>query len=474
MKFNLYTAFFACIMITGLLSSCNLFEEEVILEKQSFVKYYGQNGSYTAKDIEPIYATDNENIITAFVIFGTTNISGGDDYYFLKVDTLGNILAETTLGYQYRYNVNNTTTEEINTTEIPGQIEILSNRDIVFVGTSRVIIEGQNATNFPIMTTHTLTEDLMLKDSIEVLTETHQNINIIGNDVIEINAINTKGEILPNEKDLLYVGAIVQRGGMDFYYAKHKRNNINSIVWKRPASSVTRNNGSLDSDDVMVRAFEDTDGYVLFGYNYRVGNQGETGTNVYFQKVSKENGFPVSSNAFGIIKDNNQTDEVVNSVIKYQGGYAVVGTSFLTSNERFAFFMNFTNSGIIKTQIGTSNGINNVIDTNIDTTNNDIVSEAYGITQTKSGNFVVVGKYPNLRLNTILRNDEIMFININQDGESIEGNERNYGIAEGDDTSNDVITLPSGGVVVLTTIDFGASISLISLMKLSESGNLDN
>ena len=460
MKFNLYTAFFACIMITGLLSSCNLFEEEVVLEKQSFVKYYGQNGSYTAKDIEPIYATDNENIITAFVIFGTTNINGGDDYYFLKVDTIGNILAEITLGYKYRID----STTEINTTEIPGQIEILSNRDIVFVGTSRVIIEGQNATNFPIMTTHTLTEDLMLKDSIEVLTKVHQNINIIGNDVIELS-----------DGGLLYVGAIIRRGEMDFYYAKHEENNINSIIWKRPTSSVTRNNGSLDNrDDVMVRAFEDTDGYVLFGYNFR-GSQGETETNVFFQRVSKGNGFPVSSNAVGI-SNRGDNSEVLNSVIRYQGGYAAVGTSSvtLTSDERFAFFMNFTNSGTIKTKTGTSNGINNVIDTNIDTTNNNIVSEAYGITQTKSGNFVVVGKYPNLRLNTILRNDEIMFININQDGESIEGNERNYGIAEGNDTSNDVITLPSGGVVVLTTIDFGASISLISLMKLSESGNLDN
>ena len=303
----------------------------------------------------------------------------------------------------------------------------------------------------------------MLKDSIEVLREAHQNINIIGNDVIEIS-----------DGGLLYVGAIIQRGKMDFYYAKHEGSNINSIVWKRPASSVTRNNGSLDSDDVMVRAFEDTDEYVLFGYNFR-GSQEESETNVFFQKVSKDNGFPVSSNAVGI-SNRGGNSEVLNSVIKYQGGYAAVGTSSvtLTSEERFAFFMNFTNSGIIKTKTGTSNGINNVIDTNIDTTNNDIVSEAYGITQTKSGNFVVVGKYPNLGLNTILRNDEIMFININQDGESIEGNERNYGIAEGNDTSNDVITLPSGGVVVLTTIDFGASISLISLMKLSKSGNLDN
>ena len=56
----------------------------------------------------------------------------------------------------------------------------------------------------------------------------------------------------------------------------------------------------------------------------------------------------------------------------------------------------------------------------------------------------------------------------------IPGNESNFGLTDGNDEFVDAVTTEDGSVVAVGNIDFGAGTKLISIIKLNDTGNLED
>lgn len=439
------------------LISCQIEDKNAPEPDESFIRYLGVIADQQAKDIEPIFASDGTTL-EGFVIFGTQQLEGSPekDYYLVRTDDVGNILATA------RYNpirplgrdFDGDGEEDIlSGDDIAGQIEVLPNGGFVIIGTTSINDNVRDLNNFRLITTATLDGDLNVIDSLTFpapVDQANNKLSSIANDIIRLS-----------DGSFLIVGAIeTVSGDFDYYYRKVRATDGTNFV-------KTLGLSGSDNDDILVRAFETEDQTIaLFGYSERSGNEGEEGTNVSYVEVNF-NGNPTGgSGNFGIPDITTgaitrEFDDVLNDVIQKPGGYMAVGTSTIDEQD-YSFFMDIDLNGISLRK----DTLSSVFDGGLNT-------QAFGISITRSNDFVIVGNYSDFRVGDEQRGQEAMFMRIDQVGEKVPDFESNYGLGDGNDTAADVITLSDGKIVVAATIDFGGGIQMIGLIKLNDSGELD-
>ena len=66
-----------------------------------------------------------------------------------------------------------------------------------------------------------------------------------------------------------------------------------------------------------------------------------------------------------------------------------------------------------------------------------------------------------------------MFVKFSQGSAPVAGAESFFGLADGNDTVVDAVTLPDGKIVAVANVDFGGGVKLISIIKLNDDGSLD-
>lgn len=517
-------------LITLVILSCQIEDNDAPVPNDVFIKYHGTIGSQTATDLEIVYAQDSA--VDGFLLFGTQEVDSAgdisDDFYFVRTDADGNELGQNTLGFGYRPEIslspNNKPyywqeistgnlllleqmlflghdTSAINnplferkdfdpdndglendpdsvdivlTQEIAGQIKS-TEFGIFYVGTSSLSWQAID----PDLDNRTTT--LMtfgsLNDALDVVTINQAAILSIGLD-LEGNDMLVTADAENDELVVVFAGAYNNGSDRDFYYAKYTLNVSGTDTTLVENWSFIADNGSLaGTDDVMVRVLENEAGnYVLFGYGEHTGNNGETGTNIYIQEIDPNTGNIVNNKRNGVIitpnagNDNSSTDDFINNVIPISTGYAIVGTSEITSVNKRGFFM------VIKDFLEIDDNVNDTLGIRLNaegTTLTDVQTEAFGITQTARRDFVVVGRFPSLTVGGVNRNDDILLTRVDASGKVSNTMTRNYGIGDGNDWAADVVTLPDGKIVMLGTIDFGGGITLLSLIKLNDDGSLD-
>jgi len=446
-----------------MINSCQIKNDNIPGPNETFIRYFGGNGEQSALDIELVYNSDSSQVQN-LILLGRKSEAGDDveSLYIVRTDVNGNEINNKTFS----------TSKEILGTEVFG--------DVVSGQIEPTYDANGNLTGYVVVTTYSLLNLAVGLDSTRVIVYQLSNeldsirsisINQFKDLDIDGDLVNeqVKSELRINDiikttdDGYLLVGAV--RGGneTDFNFFALKLDSEFNNEWHSDD-----NNGSFDSrDDILVRAFENPSGnFACFGYNTapETDEGNSIGNNFYYLEF-KSNGVPVNSNVAGSDVSPNE-DDIMNNVIKIPSGYVAVGTAIKDTEDRFAFFVSYRLDGRIEEKVTLTES----------TQVGAINSEGYGITMTNNNSFVVVGRLPNYFENGEQRNDEIAFIKTKANGEPniINGSHiQSFGLASGDDSGVDAVTLIDGKIVLLTNVDFGG-ITLMSLMKINSDGTLDN
>ena len=446
------------------LISCQIEDDNAPQPDDGFIKYYGSLAEQEAVDIEPVWNADSSDI-ESFVILGTQQLEGqSKDYFVALADASGNLVNSNSFGFRNVFqgvDVNNDgMPDTVEAQDVAGQIAIIPSGYVV-VGTSSI---SATSTNFDIVDLEVMTYAFLDQD-LNVIGRVQRRIgeldipadiqlDLFGNDILQLS-----------DGSFLVAGAKESSTDLDFYAIRFGVQ-PDTIYWEE---TYGLKGGGLD--DVFVRAFErDNQNIAFFGYSQDFGDNGERGTNVTFLEVNT-NGNVVRSNSTGIEDDPIfDFNDVLTDVVEKPGGYLAVGTS--TVNDlAYSFFMDIDDNGLSSRK--------DTLSSEFTFNGERLQTMALGVTTSRTNDFVIVGQYPSFRTDdasrdgAATRGGEAMFMRINQVGEKVAGFENNYGLGDGNDAAVDAVVLPDGKIVVLGTIDFGGGVKLISLIKLNDTGQID-
>lgn len=439
---------FLIIALLGLVFSCQIEEQDTPLPIDNFIKFYGEMSvSYTLADIGVHY--NESGAVEAYFLLGTSFRENDSNLYIIKTNPEGSIVSDTTLSFgTSALDVARRLHIAGDSVFVLGHTTFRSNSNNLLNGIIWTCLNANNlmpVIDFP--SGHVL--DTILIDT------TSAGLSIRGNDILKTSDENVVivGNFDQNPEDQQHF-----RLKLDVF-------NPDNLLWFRP-------NG-VGTDDDLVRAFEEDDGSMVFiGNTQSPGSKrGEGGLNVTWIRTNSD-GIPIDGKSHGVAIGNNiNSNEYVADAIQKPGGYVVTGTSSGTFNE-FAFTMNLSSNGdLLSGDTLTSLFKSRTISTR------SINSRGLAITRGINSDLFIVGVYPDFRpsslSNDINRGHEAMFIRVDQGGKPIEGFETHYGLENGDDMASAALTLPNGKILVGATIDFGSGITLMSLIKLNDTGLLD-
>ncbi|WP_420318784.1 hypothetical protein [Ekhidna sp.] len=486
-KYYLYIA------IGFLLSACQIEDENAPSPDEAFIKYFGELTSYEAKDIEIVYDVIGVNPI-GLVVFGTQVSENGDtDFFVLRTDLDGNLIDSVSLGVSDTLAIfdeegefvpggdtladdwtGDGVADRFRAEETAGQIHVINDfrngrPGFAIIGTSSITINALGISDWKQFSFGFLDADLnpvtFDGDSLIAFADATEDefLDFLGNDIIQLN-----------DGSFLLVGAReIDRGGgdsdFDNYFLK-----VNPVL-ERIVFEETQGIAGDDEEDIAMRAFEKSNGnLVMIGHSntpsLRGENFGSNGTNVFYLETD-ENGTPFNSAAYGIDDSRDPTDatvynETVSDVIKSSSGFSIVGTSSTSGNEEFAFIMNLSNNGVYL------NGSNHHFSAYNDESNT-LETLGKGITQSIDNKLIMLGQYLSFNSGNLSRGGEGMFVKFSQGSAPVAGAESFFGLADGNDTVVDAVTLPDGKIVAVANVDFGGGVKLISIIKLNDDGSLD-
>lgn len=458
---------FSCFII-----SCQIEDDNAPAPNESFTKYYGELTSYEAKDIEIIL--DAGGVPTGFVVFGTVLVDQGNrDFFVMTTDLDGNLLDSA----QYGFGVETRTDwtgdgidDSFIGDEAAGQIEVVPGFGYLIVGTSTIdepSAEPEPISDLSLLSFGAIDLDLNIlrgpddSDSLTVIPgDANLELDLIGNDVIVLS-----------DNSILLVGAReFNRGGgvtdFDNYFLRLSDN---------PGDSFEESQGIAGDgqDEQVVRAFEKADGtLVMIGYNNRPSalgeNNGDNGTNAYYLEIDPNGSVPGNGLTYGIDDgvDNVRFDDVVTSAISTESGFVIAGTSTTSQGQDFGFVMNLSRNGVHLS--------NSTLPSSFD----GIQTRVNGLTLADDKDVVLVGQYPSFNATVngqaLSKSGEGLFMKVDQSSNPIAGYETNFGLTDGNDQIVDAVTLPDGKIVAVANVDFGGGVQLISIIKLNDSGNLED
>ncbi|MEQ9467851.1 MAG: hypothetical protein RLN88_10605 [Ekhidna sp.] len=457
--------YLSIIMFTAIMVvSCQIEDENAPKPEDAFIKYYGELTSYEANDIEIVYDATGE-VPEGLVVFGSVaSENGDDDFYVLITDLVGNIVSSNS--YELRNDLpdndedGNTDFPDIRSNDIAGQIIANPIGGFVFVGTSS-FSQDPGISDYQVGRLAFINADLELSYDTFFVVDGDYNLDFALND---ITLLQDQSFILGGCRQYNRGGGIIDK---DNYFVKYDQNS--GIVFEQ-TQGVAGNN----EDDEISRVFEKPNGNLVFvgtssTPSQRGENGGNNGANVFYLETDP-NGTPLNSAAYGFddgTSNNIVYNELVNNAIYTTSGFSIVGTSSTTTtNQKFAFVMNLSNNGIFLS--------GNSHDSSAYNTENSVLQTiGEGITQGLDNELVVVGQYPAFSSGGLSRGGEGMFVKFDQGGTPVEGEESSFGLSDGNDNIVDAVTLPDGKIVMVSNVDFGAGVKLISIIKLNPDGSLD-
>ncbi len=452
------------LLAASVVYACQIEDDNAPTPEESFIKYYGDLAGYEAKDIEFLYDS------SGFVILA--NVSGDDgtnDYTLLRVSQDGALIDSTvfSLDIPLRFDAdgNGQLDDVLAGSDNAGQVQVLEDGFLV-IGTTSLNNSAIDILDVQVATISLFDNDFNnLLDStlfISASGDIRDGLDLLGSDVIETQ----------DEGFLIFGSIEIDRGGgtsdFDYYLLKvGSDNDFEEIIGI----------AGEGNDDILVRGFEKSNGnIVLIGYSSDPSSLGENGgnngLNVTFSELTNQ-GKLINSVSYGLDNPdpNNETifDEVVTDAIQTNTGYAITGTTTLSTDDSYAFFMQLSNNGLFISGDTLTSSFGYGLETN-----------GTGIAKTSTNNYIILGNYPQFDItiegleDRITRAGEAMFFQVDQSGIPRANSENYYGTQNGDDSAVDALTLPDGKIVVLANIDFGGGIQLISLIKTDDNGRLEN
>ena len=457
-------------LLAFLAISCQIEDENAPKPEETFIKYFGELTSYKASDIEIVYDATGE-VAEELVIFGVkTSSFGDDDFFVLRTDLDGNLIDSASYSFDENLGIDLSGDGNENVlrgNEIASQIQPIPGGGFILVGTTSLTETLLDISDWQLLTIAFVDNELNLlreRDSVLILPAINNNfeLDLIGNDVIILDG-----------GSLLIAGAReFDRGGgvtdFDNFFLKIDPNGSSGFLNTQGVAGDGQN-------DILVRAFEKTPGgnIVLIGHSNAPSllgeNNGNNGANVYFLEISST-GTPVNFAAYGFEDpDEGITavyDEQVNNVIRTATGFSIVGTSTTSTDLNYSFVMNLSDNGLYL------NG-NSFTGSAFNSETNVLQSFGNGITQTQTNDLAVVGQYQSFVSGNLSRGGEGMFVKFDQASVPVAGAESFFGLADGNDSVVDAVTLPDGKIVAVANVDFGGGVQLISVIKLNDNGSLD-
>lgn len=434
------------------LVACQIEDKDAPTPSESYIKYFGEaNTSYDMVDMEVIYDANDSTMINSVIMLGTRQQEDArSDIYLVKTDAIGTFIADTAYSF------------DLDSDDVATHLSRAGDNILVVGNTSTSPPGGLNGVIWNEFTTDLTPVSQPHPDTTlySIFTDPTNPTRISANDMIQTN-----------DGNFVMVGNyITQSGDQQYYRLKIDATQKGNISYPSSASNsdpalVWFFSAGVGAEDDLVRVFEEDNGGLVFIGNSSFSDiDGNGGVNVIVINATST-GSTSNRRSYGFnLNENspNATDKMADAIAK-QGGYAIVGTS-TQGNSSQAFFID-TGAPSLRRLLTSSFTLNDV----------GIKTEALGITQGANNDFMIVGRYPDFRIDTSKgqenKRTEAMIYRTDQFGLPIAGLETNYGLILGDDKAVVAKTLPDGKILVGATIDFGNS--LMSLLKLNDSGQLD-
>lgn len=391
-----------------------------IVPGDTFIKFYGADGGYTLADLTE--RGDNE---PGVVMFGTREELEGErlgekDFYVLITDAEGKVVRSS---------------DDLlftdGTNEIASRITKLDNGYLV-IGTIRDFVDGNELALSQIVYIR-LNEDLSKNGDWVILGDGASNY--FG---VDINITADGGVVVAGHTNV--------NGTNDFYYQKIGGTNPWTRIQTRAASN-----------DVLVSLIDNGDGtFALFGQTDAGTGDGEIGVNVEATIIDGE-GIIQNSFTYGIeLNGELDIDDVPMDAVKRAGGYAIVGTSTLSTTDFQPFVMLVDLQGAKKYE---------KIFTNSEIAN----GYGLGIAQLSNKDYFLVGSNADVGNNQ----DQALIIKLDQDGEVKNNTIKNYGLVNGNEQAVRALSTDGSSVYIGATYEFGTGgLKQFALLKVNSSGDL--
>ncbi len=442
-----------CLFVSSLLllAGCEITDPDSPDPQDTFVKYYGINGTQVGVDLEyDAISGDGESL----VILGSVIPSGEIERNIVvrRVDLAGNEVDFVELDFA---DPNAIDQANDGGDDEPGAILVEDNGFIV-VGSSSRDLEGNNP--YSVVFIVELDEQL---DSVRSMTLERFNA-----DTTEVFDLKGMDVVRASDGTLIITGssnyeepgdAVVPRSDDETQILIAKVSlEQDSVYWRR-----TRGFPG-DDEGIYIDQFS-SDNFVIIGTSDKERNNGE-GRNVILlptnELASPNDGVAESF----LIDGQSDFDDVATAVFKRPNGYVVTGISSKTGADTRPFFMNFTYTSAEAVNLD----LGKAIDLGVGQEGN-----GYGITLGRNGNYMLVGEFLNFTDSEAgSKNSEVLVKQMDQSGNELFSSLRNYGLVSGNDVGEDIVSLPGGDIVVLSTVDFGSGSTLIGLMRLNQDGDI--
>ncbi len=412
-----------------LIGACQ--EPELPDPGDTFLKYYGEKGSQEGAGMIYLEATGET------ILFGEQTKAQGShsDVFMMKVDQNGNEVLSVSRDFTnpaYVSSVADLHSDEIGSISLEGSL-------LLYVGTS------------------TNPDRQLLAWAVLDL-----DFNVVQEGWIEEPDGYVKGKaIVWDDGELVIIGEsnviqegdpIVTNGGQEqqIYLARVNPSDPDSIL-------VRRTRGFAGTDEILYADKFEEDNFIIIGSTEQ--NAATQGSNVLIMALNDILIPRVSEQAPIVVGSETGFNDRPFDVYKRRNGYVITGTSSLGSTE-FPFFVNvsYSVSGSITVDAA---------DTLQVQAHEQGQGRGLGVTLGPNGNYFIVGS-----VETGSKAREILIQQTDQAGEGLPGLERSYGLTSGDDAGNDIVVAQDGSLLVLSTVDFGGSDTLLGLMKLNTDGEL--
>ncbi|MDW3191621.1 MAG: hypothetical protein R8G66_04630 [Cytophagales bacterium] len=448
-----------------LLFGCEISDSDSPDPQDTFVKYYGVDGSQIGVDL--VYDPIGPGTIgSSLIILGSQVSTVGEridrDVVVRRVDMGGNEIATQVFDYRDQDPEGNGGGEDE-----PGAI-LVEDEGFVIVGTSSRDLGANNPHS--VIFIQELNENLdPIRDLIIEVVDTVDNalegFNLRGLDVVRTSdgsndLIVTGSSNFEESGDPIADISGIPDNETQIFIARVNME-TDSVLWRRTRGF------EGDDEGIYIDEFEE-DNFVIIGTSDK--ELSSQGRNVILLPIN-ELASPNDGLASGFMIDGQEDfDDVATAVFKRPSGYVVTGISSKAGADTRPFFINYTytSAEAVSMEIGKE------IDLGItDLENPPVVvpnpeGNGYGIAIGRNGNYVVVGEF----LNYPDKNSEILVSQLDQSGNEVGASRRNYGLSAGSDVGEDIVVLPSGDIMILSTVDFGSGNTLISLMRLNQEGDI--
>ncbi len=451
------THIYLFVSLLALTFGCQITDSDSPDPQDTFVKYYGDGGSEVGIDLE--YDAMGPSGSNGSMIILSSVVPGGEvdrDVVVRRVDLAGNEIASA--NFDFRDTAPGAGGNGGGDDE-PGAILVEDNGFIV-VGTSSRDLGGNSP--YSVIFVLELNENLdsVRSKIIEQVTvfedDSREGFDLRGLDVVRAEdgtLIVTGSSNFEELGDPLRDDIFVTDDETQILIAKVDLAQ-DTVLWRR-----TRGFAG-DDEGIYIDEFEE-DNFVIIGTSDK--ERGSEGRNVILLPVN-ELASPNDGVAEGfMIEGQEDFDDVATAVFKRPTGYVVTGTSSKTGATSRPFFVNFTYTSAEAVTMDLGKEI---------TLGTSQEGNANGIALGRNGNYVVVGEFVNFVEATVGKNSEILVTQLDQSGLEVADTNRNYGLVAGNDVGEDVIILPGGDIIVLSTVDFGSGNTLLGLMRLNVDGDI--